>query len=337
MKRIIVAFALFVVVVLAGASARADAPAPTPVPSTAAWAVGVSDAEQTTALAIYKEGNAEFEQARYQQALVKYREAITHWDHPAIRFNIVVCLVNLDDPRTAFDNLALALKYGEAALGHDVYVQALTYQKMLLGTLAKLEITSHEPQGATVTLDGKRLFTAPGDTTELVTPGDHQIVATKPGFITQTITLTLVPGKVTVRDVKLLDLKSATKYVRRWPVWQPWAVVSAGVAVALIGLPFQLQASTNYSRYNEEFATACPNGCGGAGQPAIPPSLTSIKDSAHAQNIAAITMFSVGGATIATGLIGVFLNQPRATIPHELQISPSAGPNGASLVVGGRW
>src|SRR5258706_5176099 len=113
-----------VVALLICASARADDPKP--APPTAPWAVGVSDEEQATALAIYKEGNAEFELARYQQALVKYREALKHWDHPAIHFNMVVCLVNLDDPVQAFEHLELALKYGEPALGHDVYAQALT-------------------------------------------------------------------------------------------------------------------------------------------------------------------------------------------------------------------
>lgn len=320
-------------IVFAAASARADAP----TSPTAAWAAGVSEEEQATALAIYKDGNAEFELARYQQALVKYREALKHWDHPAIHFNIVVCLVNLDDPVQAYEHLELALKFGEPALGHDVYAQALTTKKMLQGMIAKLEVTSHEPQGASVTLDGKRLFTAPGDTTELVTPGDHQIVATKPGYITQTITLTLVPGKVTLRDVKLLDVRSATKYVRRWPTWQPWAVVGAGTAIGLLGLTFQRAASKNFTSYNTDFATACPDGCGGAGEPAIPASLTSIRNTAHAENVAAITMFTIGGAAIATGLLGVFLNQPHAMIPQDLQIAPSASASGVSLVVGGHW
>ena len=62
----------------------------TPAPTTKPWAAGVPEPEQEIALAIYKEGNAEFEQARYQQALEKYREAIKHWEHPAIRFNMVV-------------------------------------------------------------------------------------------------------------------------------------------------------------------------------------------------------------------------------------------------------
>jgi hypothetical protein len=327
----------FAVAFFVTATARADDQNPTSPATTAPWAAGVSDGEQATALALYKEGNAEFEQARYQQALDKYREAIKHWDHPAIRFNMVVCRVNLDQPREAFDDLELALKYGEPALGKEVYAQALTYKKMLLGTLAKLEVTSHEPEGARVTLDGKELFFAPGETTQLVPPGDHQIVATKPGFITQSITLTLVPGKVTVRDVKLLDLKSATRYVRRWPIWKPWAVVGAGAAVALVGTAFQLQSTTNFNRYTEEFGTACANGCGGANLPPVPPSLISIRNTAHAENVAAITMFTLGGAVIAAGGVGVFLNQPRAVIPQDLQIAPSVGPGGASLVIGGRW
>src|SRR5262245_7450577 len=72
---------------LAGAQPAQHQDAPKP------WVVGISEAEQQVALAVFKEGNSEFEQARYAQALAKYRQAIKHWDHPAIRFNMVVCLV----------------------------------------------------------------------------------------------------------------------------------------------------------------------------------------------------------------------------------------------------
>ena len=70
-----------VAIVLAGPMrARADDNKP--------WAAGVSEAEQKTALVIYKQGNVEFEESRYAQALAKYREALRHWDHPAIHFNM---------------------------------------------------------------------------------------------------------------------------------------------------------------------------------------------------------------------------------------------------------
>src|SRR5215813_4735696 len=83
------------------------------------WAAGVPDKEQAAALAIYRDGNAEFEESRYAQALAKYREAIKHWDHPAIRFNMAVSRVNLDQPLDASEDLDAAIKYGAAPLGAE--------------------------------------------------------------------------------------------------------------------------------------------------------------------------------------------------------------------------
>jgi len=320
--------------------AKAPQPRETPQPSEAPkpWSANVSEAEQELALSIYRAGNAEFEESRYAQALAKYREAIRHWDHPAIRFNMVVCLINLDQPLEAFDDLELALAYGNAPLGGELYAQGLTYQKLLLGQLAKVEVVSREP-GAEVTLDGRKLFTGVGDVTRLVRPGNHQIVATKPGFLTATIPLVLMPGKVTVASVKLVPLTSATRLVRRWPSWKPWALIGLGAAVAVIGVPLELQAAANFDAYDKEFGTTCPSGCGGPGQPMAAASLASLRQTARTQNVAAISLFAVGGATLLAGIVGVILNQPRASTPHEstLRVVPVIEPGAASVVIDGRF
>ena len=179
----------------------------------APWAAGVTEDEQQIALTIYREGNAEFEEFRYAQALAKYRTALTHWDHPAIRFNRVVCLINLDQPLEAFDNVERALAYGEAPLKAEMFSQGQTYRKLLLAQLATLAVECTEP-GAQVTLDGQPLFTAPGSITKLVTPGRHQIVASKPGFLTATVPLALDPGKLTAQSVRLTALADAVPAAR---------------------------------------------------------------------------------------------------------------------------
>ncbi|TMQ05930.1 MAG: hypothetical protein E6J90_47640 [Deltaproteobacteria bacterium] len=75
------------------------------------WAKGVSEDEQEVARSLHAEGNAEFAELRFAQALAKYKEALRHWDHPAIRFNIAVSLINLDQPVEAKDNLERSLTY----------------------------------------------------------------------------------------------------------------------------------------------------------------------------------------------------------------------------------
>lgn len=316
---------LLVLVTVWGAVAHAE-----PKP----WAVGVSDTEQATALAIYQEANAEFEEARYAQALAKYGDAIKHWDHPSIRFNMVVCLINLDQPLEAFDDLERALKYGAQPFSADVFAQALTYQKLLLGQLARLQVTSAEP-GAEVTLDGAKLFVAPGNVTKLVRPGDHQIVATKSGFLTATTPLVLVGGKVTVVDVRLVKIEPA-RIVRRWSPWKPWAIVSVGVALASTGGYLEWRAYKDNSSYSSQFKTACPSGCGGPVQSPIPASLVSLRDRARIENISAIAMLIVGGAALVTGSYGVYVNQPRAAgLEKNIMVTPTLG--GVSLALVGSF
>ena len=105
------------------------------------WAQGVSETEQEMARALYLEGNAEFIESRFARALAKYREAIQHWDHPAIRFNMAVCLINLDQPVEAREALERSLSYGSTPLGHDAYTQGTTYRKLLDWQLSHVTAT----------------------------------------------------------------------------------------------------------------------------------------------------------------------------------------------------
>jgi hypothetical protein len=320
--------ALLVAVAVAAAPVRADAPKP--------WAVGVSDAEQTRALEIYKQANAEFEEARYAQALAMYRDAIKHWDHPAIRFNMVVCLVNLDQPLEAFDDLQIALKYGAGPISAAVYEQGLTYQKLLLGQLAKVEVISKEP-GAEVTFDGVKLFSAPGDVTKLVLPGNHQIVATKPGFLTTTKPLVLLGGKTVVADVELTRL-APTTIVRRWSPWKPWVVFGAGAAIALTGGLLEWRSHDNFESYNASFSSACSTGCGGPKEPAIPASLAALEHRARLETDFAVTMFAVGGVALAAGALGLYLNQPYATtFEKNVIVTPFVSAREAAIGISGAF
>jgi hypothetical protein len=328
--RVVAQAALVVIWVIAAAVARAE-------PATKPWAVGVSDAEQTVALATYQKANAEFEEARYTQALVMYRTAITHWDHPAIRFNMVVCLVNLDQPLEAFEDVEAALKYGAEPLGADVYAQALTYKKLLLAQLARIDVSSDE-SGAAVTLDGVALFTAPGHIEKIITPGNHVLVATKEGYHATTMSLVLVGGTLTSRKVSMSAVELTI--TRRWSAWKPWAVVIGGAALAVTGGLLESRAYTNYQRYDTAFdaTSACSRGCGGPGQPAIPASLVSLHDRASRDNALAIGMFVGGGVALAAGAFGVYIDQPHAAARERaIAVAPALGPHNASLALVGAF
>jgi len=159
--------------------------------ATRPWADGVPEAEQALASELYVAGNQEFTESHYAQALAKYKEALRHWDHPAIRYNIAVCLINLDQLVEAREHLERSIMYGAAPFRGDAYREALTHRKLLDNQLARVKIVCNEV-GAQVALDGKQLFTAPGAIDQYLLPGDHQVVATKPGYLTASKTLVLV-------------------------------------------------------------------------------------------------------------------------------------------------
>jgi hypothetical protein len=169
-----------------GRPAPATASRPGAVASGAAeqrpWAVGISDSAQAIALELYRTGNESFVQAQYGDALVKYREAIAYWDHPGIHFNMAVCLIHLDQPVEARSHLERSLEYGEAPLGADTYAQGEAYRGLLDARLAYVTIECPEPD-ENVMLDGKLVLRGPGVENAYVLPGEHQLVATKPGFL----------------------------------------------------------------------------------------------------------------------------------------------------------
>jgi len=267
---------------------------------------------------IFKLGNALFVESQYAQALAKYREAVTHWDHPAIRYNMAVCMIHLDQPVLAYETLIQALRYGAAPFEPDLYEQAQTYKKLLLGQLAELTIKVEEPD-TQVSLDGEQLFVAPGEATRLLAPGAHQLVASKNGFLTESRALTLVPGQPTAVALKLVPLSSLSAK-RRFAWWKPWALLAAGVAVAAVGVPLQLDAQSNMDSYDRQFGQKCPMGCH---EQDLPASVRDLKSQAELENGIAVGTFIAGGALVAGGLVLIILNQPRVV---EAQPKPALPP-----------
>jgi hypothetical protein len=355
--RTIVSWALtwLVVVLVAAAPAAAQtqplsdalAPVPpaTPVPpvtpeapaasdSPRPWAVGVSESEQALALELYVAGNLEFAESRFAQALAKYREAIRHWDHPAIRFNMTVCLINLGQLIEAREHLERSIAYGAGALGADAHAQAVTYRKLLDSQLTHVTISCSEP-GAQVTLDGKPLFTGPGTVARFLLPGEHQVVATKPGLQAALQTLALVAGKPAFLELQpTLEIPTPPRMVRRWATWKPWAVLGSGGAIVGLGALGYFAARSDFAAYDRGVEASCPSGCSAA-MLAEQDDLTRKKDRAELKQVVAFSLFSVGSAAMVAGVVGLLLNQPRVRLemgPSLLTIAPASG--GATVSMG---
>ncbi|MBL0216111.1 MAG: tetratricopeptide repeat protein [Myxococcales bacterium] len=323
--------------VLAGGLAGSAGMARVAHAETPPWSVGVTDAKKAEAQKFLEAGNALFLDRKYAEALEKYKSAVGAWDHPAIRFNIVRCLIQLDHTVEASDNLKQALKYGAAPLEEAVYTEALAYDKLLSNQIGDLTVSCLQPD-VKLTLDGQPLTGCPGKETRRVSPGPHQLVGTKAGLLTKTVEVMVLGGKAQDVPVKLEPLGRAARIEHRWPTYLPWVVFGAGFAVAGIGAVLDLNAKADMDSYDRSVAQFCSVTACGPDDTRLDP-VRGLDDDARFKNKVAVSVLTVGIATIATGAVMLYLNRGRTVYPESVekltpQVTPVAGGATFSLTRG---
>lgn len=338
---------LFVVAVVAALAAPAaaqpapanppESPAPSPTDADRPWAEGVSPAEQEAALALFRAGNDAFAHLDYATAEKLYREALSHWDHPAISGNLAVTLVHLDDPVGAYERVEHALRYGDAPFDDAVFRRLETDKKLLEGQLGHVEVTCDVPD-AVVSIDGETVLVGVGAYTRTVRAGSYQVVASKPNYLTYTNLVTALPDEPVAIQVQLLPLDQAGGWERRWATWKPWAVLGAGAAVAAIGLGYELAAQGSVDDYEAYVALECASGCTTA---QLPGPVRDLEGRAATQNKLGVTGLVVGAAAVVAGGVMVYLNQPTRVRLEEsgrrVGAAPVVTPDGAGVAVFGRF
>jgi hypothetical protein len=309
------------------------------------WARGVTAKQKAQAQTKLEQGNARFLAQDYKGALESYQAAVEVWDHPAIRFNIVRCLIQLDRPVEASDNLQLALKYGADPLDEGVYTEALSYQKLLANQIGDLEV-SCSLEGAKLTLDGQPLMTCPGTQKRRVSPGSHGIVATKTGFLTKEVQVVVVGGKAEVVEIDLVPLGKASKVVHRWPTWIPWVVFGSGVAIGGVGALIQFDAVDRMNRYDQGVQRVCFNAGCNLENPTNPAELAlasdGLRESAEFRNKLAIGVITAGAAGALVGGVMLYMNRGRTVYEEPergngpiVRLVPSS--EGGVLTLSGRF
>jgi hypothetical protein len=266
------------------------------------WAVGVTAENKAAAQQHLDAGNALFLERKYSEALEEYKQALALWEHPAIRFNMVRCLIFLDRKLEASDNLKLALKYGAQPFDDTIYSEAMSYEKLLASEIGEIEIHC-EQTGVDLTMDGQALLACPGKDQRRVLPGQHQIVGKKQGFVPRTVEVVVLGGKHDFESITLQPLSKAARIEHRWATWLPWTVFGGGFAAAGIGGLLHLKASSDNSSYASYVSTKCPDGC---------PSGTldhSLLTSARVENGFAVALIGVGATAVVTGSVMLYLNR----------------------------
>lgn len=332
-------------------TAAADDPAKTPQSSEKAgtneslqnggdvrpWAQGVSPAQQKAALDLFHEGNVNLNDGLFAKAAESYRAALTHWDHPAIHYNLALAEMNLDQPIEAYDNMDAALKYGEAPLqSKDKFDNAKQYLLLLEKQVADVSVSCDKP-GAKVTVDGKEAFVAPGKYETRVRIGKHTFVAEKQGYTTRINAPYIGPGEKFRIELKLYTAEELTRYHRKFQAtWVPWAVMGAGAVIAFGGALSEFSAQSTYAQYDHKVEQCNMNntGCQSSKE------LTDLRSSGDSKKTLGYVGYGVGAAAILVGAGLAWFNRPQGyqiraeDLQNEkLSVAPIVAPGlaGASL------
>lgn len=301
------------------------------------WVCSVSSERQERATELYEDGNQLYKASLFTGAAARYRAALSYWDHPAIHYNLALAQIGLDRPLDAFRSLEAALRYQGQALESEVLDQASAKLASLRERISEVHVVCDEP-GAAVTLDGKPLFTGPGETKHLVLVGEHQIDARKPGYVTASKQLDLTSGTDTTVTLTLIPERDAIHRVRKWRRWLPWTIATVGAATTGIGLVLHRQSNTTYADFIVRFRAQCPNGCA-----AYPPGLESLYDRARRQQGLAYGAYVGGGLAVLVGLSMVYLNRERLVENRALRdlvrlsVTPVVSEDLAGVVASGSF
>jgi tetratricopeptide (TPR) repeat protein len=288
------------------APARAQAPA-TPAPETPPE---VAPNAQQTAEALFAEGSTLFEQWQFVHAEQKYREALTHWEHPVIYLYLSRALEKQGHLERAYETLQQALGRNPELLSPEDAQVAEELRTGLESRLAQIEVHCADA-GAGVLLDGMPWFTAPGPQRKMLRPGQHVIIARKAGYFPVTEVVTLIPGKQTRVEVRLSV--DEIRVERRWRPRTPWMVVGGGAVTSVLGGLLLRQAMNDYAAFGKAL-TACE------GQLSCDRVSIRRRDSGKWKDAVGTGVLIAGSAAVVVGLAGVLLNQP-----HSSRSEPTDG------------
>lgn len=291
------------------------------------WARGVSPQDQKIALDLFREGNLNLNDGVFVKAADKYREALKHWQHPAIYYNLALALINLDQPIEVYNSLQKAMAYGTAPLEKEKFDHAKEYLALIQQQLADIDVAC-DKKGAKVSVDGKEVFVVgkPGPDGTVsnhygakVKIGKHQFVAEKEGYQARIKAPYIGPGEHFRIELKLFTAEDLTRYHRKFDkTWIPYAVMGAGVVFAGVGFGLQAAAKSKYSDFDKRVESCSMNNSGCS----VTSDITSIRNSGDTMKTLSYVAFGVAAGAIVTGGVLAVLNRKR---PYQIRPEELSG------------
>ena len=317
-------------------------PTPPAAPVSRPWADGVSPEEQRAALALFNEGNAQLRDSLFPKAAEKYREALTHWQHPAIHYNLALALVNLDQPIEMYQALEKAMQYGPAPIDDDKFDRAKGLKTLVEKQLANVEYTVDIP-GAVLSFDGKESFTGPGTWKQMVTAGEHAVLVRATGYVPTQFNSKIAGGEVDKQDIVLFTENQLMREKRLMGGWVPITVGVTGLAILGGGIFLHQQAKGDFTDYDTGIRNcAATDPTGGCSSP--PAGLPELKSSAETKQTIAMGLYAVGGVAVATSITLFILNRPTLVRikPQEVEeasfrLTPVVSPGLTGFAASGRF
>jgi hypothetical protein len=311
---------------------------------------GVTPEHEHQATALFEQGNRELLEYRFEDAASHYRQALGHWDLPAIHYNLAVALRSLSRPIEAREHLEIAVRYGTRGLPDSHQLdRAMKDLTEVEGELSRLELSCEQP-GAKVTIDERAdLFTCPKVYKEWIRPGLHviRIRLEQPGYSHPTEKKpTLVKGEKATIHLKAYPDDAVIQMRAPLPGWLPWSVMGVGLAVAGGGAFLHVQARSAFDQYDSAIL-----GCAGP-PPQDQPYRPCLKQTADTFNHlsllgtsyqnAAFGSYVGGGVAVIAGVALLYFNAPRPySVDPEagapVAVLPVLAPGGGGAVLAGSF
>lgn len=299
------------------------------------WNRGVPMEDRLKAREIYYAANSHLDIPLFAQAAEKYQEALALYPHPAIYFNLAIAQLNLVQPVASYESFRRALAHGPGPIGEEQYGHGVRYLERLEQQLGHLEIHCDQA-GAEVTLDGRPIFTGPGRFEGVVVPGEHQILASKAGYLPATERVVVSAGE-RMEVALTLRLPERTVTERYMPAWIPWASLAAGATALGAAGYYDRQSSRALSAFDARVTERCPRGC----TTIVEPDLTPRHNRAERQRHIAQGLYIAGSVVVVGSAVLLYLNRERVVSrqapERPISILPLMSPSVAGVAARGRF
>jgi hypothetical protein len=186
----------------------------------------VEPPEMVAAQGHWKAGAAYFRSGELRRALREFLEAQRDVDRPELAFNIALTYERLGDYPRAVDFYQRYLDRAGSGDEKRALTERVTELRRQIG---KLVVTSATP-GAVYRIDEERLTPDELAHGVALTAGDHRLVASKEGYLSRTLEVTVVGGQTTQVS---LDPSSTAKKSRWWIGVLVGSLAAVGIAAGV--------------------------------------------------------------------------------------------------------